>query len=202
MEKEPKISNLENALGYGIKLGVPIKLKDFPQLRVPNNPHVFYVQKIRLLEKDKNVGELERVMIMLGHAIVIGKNLEDWRFVGTLNSVQDTVKAYEKHSQQLCLPNLDCILACRNDSIFNRNSKAKLIFSRGTSPYVVPVKGRVVLTFPSSPEERFMMVEEEKGVGLIVAKADKWGSVDIWRKHRTVAHPEQKIPLWALRASM
>lgn len=203
MEGDKRKYNLENSISkWGIHLGVPIVSKDFRRVIVPKFPHVFFLQKIRFLEDEKSIAELNHVMVMLGHAVVLGKSLDDWKFLGSQMSVESTVKAYEASAKQFKEPSLDVVLACREDAIVNKDAKVKVIFSRRSNPYIVPSEGKVTLK-PPSPGESFMWLTEGSGVSLIVADAHKWGYIDEWLRYKNanLDGRTRDIPDWAVKSA-
>lgn len=197
MEKDIRKSNLENELrNWKIHLGAPVA-SDFPILKIPMEPHVFNVKKLRLLEGTKETTELEDVLVMLGHGIVTGQYLENWKFLGTNQPVEHTVKAYEEKAKQLMEPPLDCILVCRKDQYF-KNNKVNIIFSHREYPYIVPMGGSVHIVSPRPGEPRELW-GEGMGIKQIVASCYRWGNVKEWTGYWYKHYDQRQTAPWALR---
>jgi hypothetical protein len=184
IELSPKY--IEAIMGTGIRLGVPMLDRraaleeNFFQITVPREPHIFFVEKLRLSDDGAVTHELPQVLVMLGHATVSGNSLENWKFIGTGQSVDDTVRHYEQAASLFSFPPLDVILACRDESGVLQ-SNVKVIFSRRKYPYIVPADGRIVISNYSSVEKMSWVVPGN-GVGILQASAQSWAGIDRWKR--------------------
>lgn len=202
MKKEhSNISQVENILyEWRIKLGVPLldkkaALEDrYYSIDVPSEPHVFFCKKLRLKEEGKTIHELNEVLVILGHAHVWEERIRGWKFA-TGKSVSDTLTAYENIAIQFGLPQIDAILACRNNSEVFRNSIVIPDFPGGKYPYVFPVDKDVVIHNSSDlKEEVVSWAKPGEGVGLLIADAGKWAGVEQWKQK---PNRNLNIPSWA-----
>jgi hypothetical protein len=197
---------------YGIHLGVPLCTPpESCAIYVPDEPHVFLCSKLIIIPmmhfpllpkatvtlEDRTWGlvqetgiELENVMVTLGHALVVGSREEDWVFRGTKQPVSATVAAYERFAQSTGNPLLDVIIACNDDTTHTR-----VTFARRDIPYVYP-SGSVHLISAIGSSTRTLI----PGRGaVLLAKADKWNSLDRWNIYR-LSHPRREsFPGWTIQ---
>lgn len=184
IELSPKY--IEAIMGTGIRLGAPMLDRraaleeNFFQITVTRKPHIFFVEKLRLSESGSVTHELQQVMVMLGHATASGNSLEGWKFIGTGQSVDDTVRHYEQAARLFSFPPLDVILACRDESGVQQ-SNVKVIFSRRKYPYIVPAGGRIEINNYSSIEKMSWVIPGN-GVGILQASAQSWAGIDRWKR--------------------
>jgi len=185
---------------YEIQLGAPLLdyryLPNFSMITVPRLPHLFYVQHLSLEEDGAEVGRFQGVMVLAGHSIVTGVNLENWKFLYTGKSVLETVQAYEEAQSLFDLPPIDALLACRQEDF---SAEEKTIFTYRKQPYIVPVEKAVTIHNNSEDGESRSTLVPGVGVDKLVMDAGKW-DVDLWKSHHDGLETS-KVPSWAVNAS-
>lgn len=180
---------------WKIKLGIPLSDKRAAledkhyHITVPSQPHIFFSKKLRLQEEGKTKYELSDVLVILGHAYVWGGNIKDWKFA-TGKSVLDTLVAYEEIADQFGFPQIDAVLACRNNPEILKSNVAIPLFVSEKYPYLFPEDKDVVIKNASGAS----WAKPGEGVGLLIADSGKWSGIKQWK-----SKPERKIdiPTWA-----
>lgn len=208
MEIERYKKIVEYELGsYDVKLGAPLldpkaaETDGLYQIEIPYKPHVFCVNKLRLEQNNYEIAEIDNVMVMLGHSAVTGEALEDWKFIQSGKSVNETVKAYERVQRMFNLPPIDVILACREQHVGKQ--LVKELFSYREFPYIVPTDNKVTLHNYHETEVRSWL-NPGQGVGLLVADAGNWSGIERWESFWTSENIRERydIPSWAVNASI
>ncbi len=213
----------EKLSSFGIHLGAPLLFAETGHIKVPPSPHVFFCKYLYLIlppsERDKELQALgnvilpnveltnekgeketallfEDVMTMLGHGIVMGDQEKQWVFLGTRKPVSETVGVYEGVARQTDWPQVDVVVACREEANNNPSQQVRVTFSRRQIPYIYPDDTAHVLNTP----EVTSMLKNGEGASLVV-KAERWNGLKWWLIYWSYNSRDGSIPLWALMPS-
>jgi hypothetical protein len=110
-ERSPKTETLVDVeRGIFVRLGIP---ETNGAIIVPENPHVFVADELRIRDKDNDEEMLLKdVVVLMGHGV---RNQNDkWGFLGG-QSVPDTLNAYNQYAKKEGMPEAEFLVVCNKD---------------------------------------------------------------------------------------
>ncbi|NQS89576.1 hypothetical protein HQ584_07305 [Patescibacteria group bacterium] len=105
---------LDSTTGLYIRPGVPVENISVPepQIKIPDEPHVFVVDEMHVTDKNHRGLILSDVPVMFAHGHRIGKV---WQFANG-QSVTETVKAWGVYAKINNLPQIEFVIACNEEN--------------------------------------------------------------------------------------
>jgi len=163
---------LDLSMGLYVLLGVPVKDASVPepQIEIPNEPHVLFVDELHVTDKNHRDLVLSDVPIIFAHGRRAG---ETWQFANG-QSVVETVKAWGMYAGINNLPAIEFVVACNEENQsnpmgikikdFEKNKVIAQAVGNSLSLGVAKIdgNGRVILEVIESRNEEIWGLEELK----------------------------------------